>query len=628
MAQIAAWIDPNGRMTHTLAAAALRRAAAEAGHTLTLLDQPPQSQVPQSPPSGSEVLLWAAPQPPTLPAGEFFQTTPEDLIRDAAGVLSRAGLHTRANGSAAHTVQTVRATVPAVTPVVTPAPASPAPATVAAAAPVSASSGPSIVGVTSCPTGIAHTFMAAEGLEGGARALGRTVKIETQGSVGAGNTLSAEDIAGADVVIIAADTNVDLSRFTGKRVYQTGTKPAISGGQALVERALAEAQVYGAAGSSAAAGGDFVAQAAAAKQAKNDAAAGSGLGGELYKHLMTGVSHMLPLVVAGGLLIALAFAFGGIDAEGPFAEALMTIGGGSGAFGLFVPVLAGYIAYSIADRPGLAPGLVGGMMALETGSGFLGGIVAGFLAGYLTRWLNRSIRLPRTLQGLKPTLLLPLLGTMITGLLMIFVLGKPVAAALAAATTWLNSLGDTSAGLLGAVLGGMMAFDMGGPINKAAYTFSTGLIDSKVYGPIAAAMAAGMTPPLALFFATLLFKNRFTPDEREAGKAAGVLGISFITEGAIPFAARDPLRVIPALMAGSAVAGAISMAAGCLLRAPHGGVFVLLIPGAVTNLPMYVAAILAGTAVSTLLLGLLKRPLDQTERAIAAEESVSHPANS
>ncbi len=208
------------------------------------------------------------------------------------------------------------------------------------------------------------------------------------------------------------------------------------------------------------------------------------------------------------------------------------------------------------------------MMAVHTGSGFLGGIVAGFLAGYLTHWLNRSIRLPRTLEGLKPTLLLPLLGTMLTGLLMIFVLGRPVAAALAAATAWLNSLGQTSAGLLGAVLGGMMAFDMGGPINKAAYTFSTGLIDSQIYGPIAAAMAAGMTPPLALFFATLLFKNRFTPDDREAGKAAGVLGLAFITEGAIPFAARDPLRVIPAMVAGSAIAGAISMAAGCLLRAP------------------------------------------------------------
>lgn len=476
----------------------------------------------------------------------------------------------------------------------------------------------SVVGVTSCPTGIAHTFMAAEGLEGGAKSLGYRVKVETQGSVGAGNPLSAQDIAEADVVIIAADTNVDLARFAGKRVYQTGTKPAIKDGAAVVRTALSEAGVYGAAGAgtAAAGSGDYVADAAAAKAAKNAGVP------SFYKHLMTGVSHMLPLVVAGGLLIALAFAFGGINAEGPFAQALMKIGGGSGAFGLFVPVLAGFIAFSIADRPGLAPGLVGGMMAIATGSGFLGGILAGFIAGYFTRWLNRSLKLPRTLEGLKPTLLLPLLGTLVTGLLMIFVIGQPVSAALTAATNWLNSLGNTSAGLLGAVLGGMMAFDMGGPINKAAYTFSTGLIDSKVYGPIAAAMAAGMTPPIALFLATLLFKNRFTADEREAGKAAGVLGISFITEGAIPFAARDPLRVIPSLMAGSAVAGAISMAAGCLLRAPHGGIFVLAIPGAVTNLPMYVVAILAGTLVSTVLLGVLKRPVEQ-EVAPVVQDAVA-----
>lgn len=559
MANITAWIDPHQRLTATLAAQALRGAAEAAGHQLTLLSERPSA------PAESLLLVSEATERPE----GAHHATPAELIGNPAGVLERMGL-----GGA----------------------------TFVAAAPAAAT-GPSVVGVTSCPTGIAHTFMAAEGLEGGAKALGRSVKIETQGSVGAGNVLTPEEIAGADVVIIAADTNVDLARFKGKRLYQTNTKAAIGGGQALVEKALAEATVYGEQE------GDLMAQAAAAKAAKNEAAAGSGFGGQIYKHLMTGVSHMLPLVVAGGLLIALAFAFGGIDAKGPFAQALMTIGG-KGAFALFVPVLAGYIAYSIANRPGLAPGLVGGMMASATGSGFLGGIVAGFLAGYLTQWLNDNIRLPRTLEGLKPTLLLPLLGTLITGLLMIFVVGEPVAEALNTATDWLNGLGNASAGLLGAVLGGMMAFDMGGPINKAAYTFSTGLIDSKVYGPIAAAMAAGMTPPMALFLATLLFKNRFTADEREAGKAAGVLGIAFITEGAIPFAARDPLRVIPALITGSAVAGAISMASGCLLRAPHGGIFVLAIPGAVTNLPMYVVAILTGTVVSALLLGTLKKPLE------------------
>ncbi|ADV67565.1 PTS fructose-like transporter subunit IIB [Deinococcus maricopensis] len=496
-----------------------------------------------------------------------------DAIRDAAGVLNRA------LGEA--------------TPV---------------AAPTSAPSSGSlrIVGITACPTGIAHTFMAAEGLENGAKALGHHVRVETQGSVGAGNALTPEEVANADLVIIAADTNVDLSRFAGKRVYQTGTKPAIHNGQQLVQTALAEAKPHGATPTYA----DAIQDAKAARP---------GVGG-IYKDLMTGVSHMLPLVVAGGLLIALAFAIGSFQYgdQGIFIydeKYAGTLGynlfqiGAKGAFGLFVPVLAGYIAYSIADRPGLAPGLVGGFLAGTTGSGFLGGIAAGFIAGYLVKWLNRSIRLPRTLEGLKPTLLLPLLGTLGVGLLMIYVVGTPVAAALKGMTAWLQGLGQSSAGLLGAVLGGMMAFDMGGPINKAAYTFSTGLLGNNVYGPIAATMAAGMTPPLAIALATTLFKNRFTPDEREAGKAAAVLGISFITEGAIPFAARDPLRVIPAMVAGSALAGAISMAAGCQLRAPHGGIFVMFIPNAVTHVGMYAVAIIAGTILSTVLLGVLKKPL-------------------
>ncbi|MDP9765080.1 PTS fructose-like transporter subunit IIB [Deinococcus enclensis] len=592
---------PTG-IAHTfMAAEALRRAAQAAGHVLRVETQ--GSVGAQDALSAAEI---AAADAVILAADVAV-----DEARFAGKPIVRAGTNDAIRSAPALIAQATGGAPVTPAAAATPAQATPAPG--------AAGNRPlSVVGVTSCPTGIAHTFMAAEGLEGGAKSLGYRVKVETQGSVGAGNPLSAHDIAEADVVIIAADTNVDLARFAGKRVYQTGTKPAIKDGAAVVRTALSEAGVYGAAGAgtAAAGSGDYVADAAAAKAAKNAGVP------SFYKHLMTGVSHMLPLVVAGGLLIALAFAFGGINAEGPFAQALMKIGGGSGAFGLFVPVLAGFIAFSIADRPGLAPGLVGGMMAIATGSGFLGGILAGFIAGYFTRWLNRSLKLPRTLEGLKPTLLLPLLGTLVTGLLMIFVIGQPVAAALTAATNWLNSLGNTSAGLLGAVLGGMMAFDMGGPINKAAYTFSTGLIDSKVYGPIAAAMAAGMTPPIALFLATLLFKNRFTADEREAGKAAGVLGISFITEGAIPFAARDPLRVIPSLMAGSAVAGAISMAAGCLLRAPHGGIFVLAIPGAVTNLPMYVVAILAGTLVSTVLLGVLKRPVEQ-EVAPVVQDTVA-----
>ena len=595
---------PTG-IAHTfMAAEALRRAATGAGHELRAETQGSVGSgdtLTRAEIEAADAVILAADvkvDESRFAGKPVIHASTQDAIRNAPALIARA------TGAAPQTSSTVaQPTLQKVPPAPAAAPVSAAPVTPA----VASGSGPkNIVGITSCPTGIAHTFMAAEGLEGGAKKLGYNVKVETQGSVGAGNQLTAQDIAAADVVIIAADTNVNLDRFQGKRVYQTGTKPAIKDGAAVVTTALEQATVYGAAGAAAASagGGDYVAQAAAAKNAKNAGVPSA------YKHLMTGVSHMLPFVVAGGLLIALAFAFGGIrPPEGSFGAALLQIGGGTGAFGLFVPVLAGYIAYSIADRPGLAPGMIGGLLALGGGSGFLGGLIAGFLAGYVTRWLNQSIKLPRTLEGLKPTLLLPLLGTAITGLIMVYVVGKPVALALTAASNWLQGLGQTSAGALGAVIGAMMAFDMGGPINKAAYTFSTGLLTNQVYGPIAAAMVAGMTPPLALFFATIIFKNRFTTDEREAGKAAGVLGISFITEGAIPFAARDPLRVIPSLMIGSAAAGAISMASGCLLRAPHGGIFVLFIPNAVTNLPMYIVSLLVGTAVSTLLLGLLKKPI-------------------
>lgn len=572
MAHVIAHIYSSSPTSTFMAAEALRRAALAAGHTFEYQAQQGDPRWQHTAPTQQMILVSDLPPQGQAPAnGQHVSVA--DAIRQPGTLFTSA----------------------------------------VATAPALADKPQRVVGITSCPTGIAHTFMAAEGLEAGAQALGYEVKIETQGSVGAGNTLSAEDIAAADVVIIAADTNVDLSRFTGKRVYQTGTKPAIKDGAAVVKTALVEATPYGTPATQA----DLMTQAAAAKAAKNEAAAAKGFGGQLYKHLMTGVSHMLPFVVAGGLLIALGFAFGGIYVyedkyAGTIGNLLFNIGA-NGAFKLFIPVLAGYIAYSIADRPGLAPGMVGGLIAANTGSGFLGAMVAGFLAGYFVRWLNHALKLPRTLEGLKPTLLLPLIGTLVVGVLMYTVIGKPVASVLTSMTTWLQGLGQGSAGLLGALLGGMMAFDMGGPINKAAYTFSTGLIDSKVYGPIAAAMAAGMTPPMALFLATVLFKNRFTPDEREAGKAAGVLGLSFITEGAIPFAARDPLRVIPSLVIGSAVAGFISMATGCLLRAPHGGVFVLAIPGAVTNLPMYIVAIVVGTLVSTVLLGILKKPIVAAE---------------
>lgn len=477
----------------------------------------------------------------------------------------------------------------------------------AAAAAAPAPAAKKIVAITSCPTGIAHTFMAAEGIERGAEALGHVAKVETQGSVGSQNTLTAAEIASADVVIIAADTNVDLSRFAGKRLFMSGTKPAIGDGKSLVAKALAEATVHAA---PTGAGRDLAAEVAAVKAAA--AAQRSGP----YKHLMTGVSYMLPFVVAGGLLIAIAFALGGIyvydDAhKGTFAQALFTIGAKNG-FALMVPILAGFIAYSIADRPGIAPGAIGGMISGAIGAGFLGGIVAGFLAGYVVKFLNENINLGRNLDGLKPVLILPLLGSTIVGLMMIYVIGAPVASALAALTAFLKGMQGANAIALGAIIGLMMAFDMGGPVNKAAYTFATGLIasaDNAVYGPMAAAMAAGMTPPLGVALATKLFRDRFTADEHEAGNAAAVLGISFITEGAIPFAAKDPFRVIPSLMAGSAVAGMITMALGVEQKVPHGGIFVLPIPNAVTNLGAYVIALIVGTVITAVMLGLLKKPI-------------------
>ncbi|WP_299081279.1 fructose-specific PTS transporter subunit EIIC [uncultured Fretibacterium sp.] len=456
-----------------------------------------------------------------------------------------------------------------------------------------------IVAITSCPTGIAHTFMAAEGLEQAAKALGYDIRVETQGSVGAGTPLTPEEISRAALVLIAADKEVERSRFVGKRVFATATKPAITAGEALIRQAFSEATVQ--------AGDTQKASSEAAASQTSQKRAGP------YKHLMTGVSFMLPFVVAGGLLIALGFAFGGIYAKdhvGTFAHALFTIGA-TGAFTLIVPVLAGYIAYSIADRPGIAPGMVGGVLAANLNAGFLGGIVAGFIAGYVTDLLNRAIRLPKNLAGLKPVLILPLLGTLITGLLMQYAVGAPVARALQALTDWLQGMQGASSVLLGLLLGGMMAIDMGGPINKASYAFATGLITSEIYGPMAAAMAGGMTPPLALALACRLFKNRFTPEELEAGNAAAVLGLAFVTEGAIPFAARDPLRVIPALAVGSALAGAISMLVGAELKVPHGGVFVLTIPGAATHLLGYLTALVLGTIVSTLLLAVLKKPLKE-----------------
>ncbi|MBH9976045.1 MULTISPECIES: PTS fructose transporter subunit IIC [Bartonella] len=456
-----------------------------------------------------------------------------------------------------------------------------------------------IVAVTSCPTGIAHTFMAAEGLTEAAKALGHEIRVETQGSVGAGTPLTAAEIAAADLVIIAADREVDRTRFAGKRVYSCPTKPAINNGQALIKKAIESAEV----------------QKQKAVQ-EGESAESSETAGGVYKHLMTGVSYMLPFVVAGGLLIALSFAIGGVGVtsqEGTFANALFVIGS-KGGFALMVPALAGFIAYSIADRPGIAPGMIGGLLSQNIGAGFIGGIFAGFIAGYSVRLAIKWIKLPKSLQGLMPVLVLPLIATLITGLLMMFAIGTPVAALLNFLTEWLKGLQGTNAYLLGAIIGGMMAVDMGGPVNKAAYATSVALISSGVYGPIAATMIAGMTPPMALALAAWIFPNRFTTDERSSKVSTFILGLAFISEGSIPFAARDPFRVIPALVVGSAVAGAVALGLGTGLRAPHGGIFLAFIPGVVINYIGYFAALIIGTIVTTIVLGILKQPLVAAEK--------------
>nr|WP_319527343.1 PTS fructose-like transporter subunit IIB [Pseudomonas laurentiana] len=457
--------------------------------------------------------------------------------------------------------------------------------------------GKRIVAITACPTGVAHTFMAAEALQQAAQQMGYHLDVETQGSVGARTPLSAQAIAEADVVLLAADIEVATERFAGKRIYRCGTGIALKQARATLDKALAEGKQE---------------SAATAGQAAPDKGEKTGV----YKHLLTGVSFMLPMVVAGGLLIALSFVFG-IEAfkqPGTLPAALMQIGG-EAAFKLMVPLLAGYIAYSIADRPGLAPGMIGGLLASTLGAGFIGGIVAGFLAGYSAKAINRWARLPSSLEALKPILIIPLLASLFTGLVMIYVVGQPVAQMLAGLTHFLDSMGTTNAILLGILLGGMMCVDLGGPINKAAYAFSVGLLASQSYAPMAATMAAGMVPPIGLGIASFIARRKFAQSEREAGKAALVLGLCFISEGAIPFAAKDPLRVIPASIAGGALTGALSMYFGCKLMAPHGGLFVLLIPNAINHALLYLLAILAGSLLTAVLYALLKRS-DVVELAV------------
>jgi len=475
------------------------------------------------------------------------------------------------------------------------------PAAATAAAPVAAQSAAQkrIVAVTACPTGVAHTFMAAEAIQAEATKRGWWVKVETRGSVGAGNAITPEEVAAADLVIVAADIDVDLAKFAGKPMYRTSTSLALKKTAQELDKAQAEAKTYQPSGNQ-----------AASAQGDSKEKAGA------YRHLLTGVSYMLPMVVAGGLSIALSFAFGitAFKEPGTLAAALMQIGGGS-AFALMVPVLAGFIAFSIADRPGLTPGLIGGMIATSINAGFLGGIIAGFIAGYAAKMLSSKVKLPQSMEALKPILIIPLVASLITGLLMIYVVGKPVAGIMTGLTTWLANMGTANAVLLGAILGGMMCTDMGGPVNKVAYAFGVGLLSSQTYAPMAAIMAAGMVPPLAMGLATLVARRKFNKGQQEGGKAALVLGLCFISEGAIPFAARDPMRVLPCCIIGGAVTGAISMAIGAKLMAPHGGLFVLLIPGAITPVLGYLLAIVIGTAVAGLGYAILKRPEEELVKA-------------
>lgn len=446
------------------------------------------------------------------------------------------------------------------------------------------------VAITACPTGVAHTFMAAEALQHGATKLGYEIHVETQGSVGAKNILSAEAIADADIVILATDIEVNTDRFVGKRVYRCGTGFALKQTDKAFASAIKEAKVL--------------------ESGKQQATANSE-GSEkkekvgIYKHLLTGVSFMLPMVVAGGLIIAISFMFGLNPVDGSFAASLKQIG--VAAFTLMVPMLAGYIAYSIADRPGLTPGLIGGLLAAQLQAGFLGGLVAGFLAGYIALFLAKKVKLPSSLEALKPILIIPLLASLAVGLIMIYIVGHPVAELFDLLKEFLATMGTTNAMIMGVVLGSMMCIDLGGPINKAAYAFTVGLLTSQTYEPMAITMAAGMVPPLGMAIATFLAKNKFAKSEQDAGKAAIVLGLCFISEGAIPFAAKDPIRVIPCTIAGGAVTGALVAMFKCQLVTPHGGIIALVIPNAINHPLQYLIAIAVGSFVTGISYAVIKQ---------------------
>lgn len=466
-----------------------------------------------------------------------------------------------------------------------------------------------IVAVTACPTGIAHTYMAAEAIEKKAKELGYQVKVETRGSGGAKNVLTDDEIAKAAGVIVACDTNVPTDRFDGKKVIECQVSDGINKAEELIKRiASGDAPVFKASGK---------------KEASHSSVGGKeSIGHQIYKHLMNGVSHMLPFVVGGGILIAIAFLIDGFSVDlnslpadqranfGTITQAAALFKGiGGTAFGFMLPILAGFIAMSIADRPGLAVGFVGGSIAANGTSGFLGALVAGFVAGYIVLLLKKVFsKLPESLDGMKPVLLYPLLGIFLVGVIMQFVVEPPIGALNTAINNGLNGLNGASAVVLGILLGGMMSVDMGGPVNKAAYVFGTASIAAGNYNIMAAVMIGGMVPPIAIALATIFFKNKFTAEERKAGPTNFIMGLSFITEGAIPFAASDPLHVLPACVVGSAVAGGLSMAFGCTLMAPHGGIFVVPTIG---NPLMYLVALVIGSFIACGLLGLLKKKVSE-----------------
>ena len=465
-----------------------------------------------------------------------------------------------------------------------------------------------ILAVTGCPNGIAHTYMAAENIEKKAKELGCRVKVETRGSGGAKNVLTKAEIAEAACIIVAADTQVPMDRFAGRPVIQCKVSDGISKAEELLDRALnGNVPLYQAKGSS---------------QAADSEEESDSVGHQIYKHLMNGVSHMLPFVIGGGILIAIAFLIDGFAVDlnslpfdersnfgtiTPMAAMFKSIGGV--AFGFMLPILAGFIAMSIADRPGLAVGFVGGAIAANGTSGFLGALVAGFVAGYLVRRLKKLFeKLPEGLEGIKPMLLYPVIGIFLIGVIMTYVVEPPIGALNVMINNGLNSMNGAKAILLGALLGGMMSVDMGGPVNKAAYVFGTASIAAGNYNIMAAVMVGGMVPPLAIALATMFFKNKFTEEERKAGPTNIVMGLSFISEGAIPFAASDPLRVLPSCIIGSAVAGALSMAFNCTLMAPHGGIFVFLTVG---HPLLYLISLAVGSVVGCVILGLLKKDVSK-----------------